>query len=222
MTVSPLELNRKILQLNSDLESGDADVQTIALAALAVATAAVSLAAPPTEVSISESGPVNEGIWQYADTNGDGTGTKEAIGNYSLGEGIFFITPPAGQIYRINRMLISIEDGVNSVRWDRYGGQAALGTGVVVRMRRGSTLVKEFTNGIPVTKNALWGANCYDAEAKVVGGGNDFFQARWTFGKSGTPVRLVGDEGDKLEVVFNDNLSAITSHLFKFDGEIES
>ena len=35
-------------------------------------------------------------VFQFLDTNGNGTGTVDATGDYSAGEEIFYISPPAG------------------------------------------------------------------------------------------------------------------------------
>ena len=50
-------------------------------------------------------------LFRYLDTDGDGTGTKDASVDYSGSpETELFIAPPSGKIYTINQMLISIVD----------------------------------------------------------------------------------------------------------------
>ena len=64
-------------------------------------------------VSISSTGTQKSLLARYLDTNGDGTGTKTAVGEYhDAGDGqeIFYIQPPAGTIYRISRMIPFVED----------------------------------------------------------------------------------------------------------------
>jgi len=49
------------------------------------------------------------GIYRYMDTNGDGTGTKSAVGNY-VTPTRFFIQPPDGEVYHLKRAMISVRD----------------------------------------------------------------------------------------------------------------
>lgn len=160
-------------------------------------------------------------LHRYLDTNGDGTGTKNAIGDYSSAEEIFYIQPPTGIVYRLSRMLVGIEDAL--INWGFYGGLAALTEGIVVRVSNDSGVITDLTDAMPIKKNAQWGENCFDADLKAApGAGNDFFQVRWSFFWSGQILRLDGDKNERLEVVLNDSFVGIVDHTFKVDGEIEN
>ena len=174
----------------------------------------------PLPVSNSSAGSQRTTLHRYLDTVGDGSGTKNANGNYSGAEEIFFIEPPAATIYRITRLIVTIEDG-NGMTWDGYGNLAALTNGIEVQTKGDSGVIVDLTDNVPVKYNVMWGANCYDAELKSTGAGNDFFQVRWTFAKAGQVLRLDGDTNDRLEVVFNDSFVGLVSHYFKVDGYIE-
>lgn len=158
---------------------------------------------------------------RYLDTNGDGTGTKNAIGDYSSAEEIFYLQPPTGIVYRVARILVGIEDA--ALDWDFYGGMTALTNGVVLRISDDSGVITDLTDGVPVKKNANWGENCFDAELKEApGAGNDFFQARWSYWKSGQVLRLEGTANERIEAVLNDSFTGLVNHTFKVEGEIES
>jgi len=82
-------------------------------------------------VSVGNSGPVNESVDRFLDTNGDGTGTKSATGNYAESPVSFFIQPPAGEVFRLNRMLVHIEDS-GTFDSGSYGNGITLTNGITV------------------------------------------------------------------------------------------
>lgn len=212
MTVSPLELNRKILQLNDDLDAGDASNETLAKSALVLAASATALAA-----ALAEDMEYKEGVWKYMRNS---LGIHDAIADYSTLLGDFAIFPPDNVVYDIERLIVSVQCAANSFRFDRYGGITALGTGIRVYHKRDGVIVKELTDNVPIKTSAGWGNNCFDDEPRIVGAGTDFFQVRWTFGKSGTPLRLDGSQKEKLEVLLKDDMTGLVSQTFKVDGKI--
>lgn len=176
-------------------------------------------------VTIGKSGAVNQKLQRFLDTNGDGTGTKNAAVDYSSGEEIFFIKPAASTIFRITRLLISIHCGSGST-WGEFGNLAALGTGIEIRHQNDSGTVLDCTDQVLITTNAGIGFHCYDTQLMNAGTGDDFVAGRWSFGgddKSGAPIRLDGDDADneRLEVVLNDNFSTFTAMYFKINGYVE-
>ena len=180
-----------------------------------------------TDVSASNplptTGVTHTPLFRYLDTVGDGTGTKDAIGNYSGAEEEFFIAPPAGTVYQINRLIVEVRDG-NGMRAEHYGTLgAALTNGIEVQTRTGvSTTVIDLSDGLPITTNAEWGGLCFDAEVKAWGAGDDFLLVRWTFASSGGNIRLDGDSGERLAVILNDDLTGLGSHTFMAQGYIVS
>ena len=149
--------------------------------------------------------------------NGDGTGTKNAIGDYSSGQN-FFIAPPAGSIYTITRMIVQIRDaGVFTA--DKYGFISELSTGISVLLLDDddNTLV-DLTDGLPVTCNADWGRLCHDVTHMDWGAGDEFISARWTFSKFGRPIQLHGDSGQKFAVHLEDDMTGLVDHLFTVQG----
>ncbi len=159
--------------------------------------------------------------YRFLDINGDGTGTDNAIGNYSGAEEIFYIQPPAGTVYRIARMIVNIEDGP-TMRAEHYGALGtALAVGVVLRVSDDSGVIMDITDDIPVTTNAQWAAMCFDIDLKEWGAGDELLAVRWTFTKAGQFIRLDGDNNERLEIVLNDDLTGLVAHRFFIQGYVE-
>ena len=157
-------------------------------------------------------------LFRLLDTNGDGTGTKNANGNYSGAADDFYIQPPAGETYVLYRMLVFIEDGTSAFSADNYGGTAsALTTGVKVLVTDSSdTTIVDLLDNVPVKSNAQWNALCYDAQFVSYGTGNKYLVVRWTFERSGVPIVLTDQQ--KLKVTVNDDLSGLDTHHFRVQG----
>ena len=155
-------------------------------------------------------------IYRYLDTNFDGTGTKNAIGNYSGAVEAFGITPPSGEVYKITRMIVSVRDG-NGFSAADYGNITnGLTNGISVYQVKGSLILNDLTDGVPIQTNAGWGTVCYDVDVKTWGVGEESLLVRWTFAKSGRPLTL--GFGESLEVRLNDDLSDLSSHTFMVQG----
>jgi hypothetical protein len=171
--------------------------------------------------SVDSAGPQRTLLSRFLDTNGDGSGTKNANGNYSAAEEIFYIQPGAAQVFRIARMLVTIED-TNGMSATDYGNiTSGLSTGVEIRVQDDSGTLVDLTDGLPVTNNAGWGSFCYDVDLKTWSTGNELLLVRWTFTKSGQYIRLRGANNERLEVVLNDQLTGLVGHYFLVQGYIE-
>jgi len=158
-------------------------------------------------------------IYRYLDTNGDGTGTKSAIGNYSSSATSFMIKPPDNYIYYLQRMIVMIEDG-GAVDSGAYGNNITLTNGIHIHKSNDDGVILDFTDEFPIKTNADWGKLCYDVHNVNFGLGNEFVNVRWTFAKSGAPLKIDGNRGEKFEVILNDNFSGLVSHTFNVQGTI--
>ena len=74
-------------------------------------------------------------ISRFLDTNGNGTGTKNANGNYSGAAEIFYIQPPAGSRYQINRLIVEVEDAAGMIATE-YGSSPLEQPALQTRTRR--------------------------------------------------------------------------------------
>jgi len=155
-------------------------------------------------------------IFGYLDTNGDKTGTNNAIGNYSEFSEEFFIQPPAGAVWAIERLIISIHGACGR---PGYGSELPLANGITMKTTTstGDTLLN-LTNGVPIKDEMAWGALCFDVSHKNTGEDLTWVFARWTFGKSGLPIVLRDQE--RLVVTLSDNMSHLTEHRFQAQGAI--
>lgn len=158
-------------------------------------------------------------LFRFLDTNGDGTGTKNVIGDYDATPTTFFITPPVGGTYHLHRMIIQLED--NAVVWnaEHYGGaQTALVNGFYLEV---SSSVPsrdiDLMDGGVINANGDYGRYCYDVNLTDFGIGNYFFDIRWSFDKSGAPLVLKGGQ-DTLKIDFTDDFTSLVSHTFVVQG----
>jgi hypothetical protein len=155
-------------------------------------------------------------IFRYLDTQGDGFGVKNAIGDYGSGQGFYISPGTAGEQFELHRVLVYIEDDNNNFTLANYGGAGALSNGIVPRVvwRDGTTF--NLSDGVPVKNNSGWGELCYDWTMTTYPAGNNFFHARWTFARSGWPVVL--NTGDRLEFLMQDDMSDLLVHRFLVQG----
>ena len=155
-------------------------------------------------------------ISRFADTNGDGTGTFEAIGNYSGGATDFWIEPPAGEYWHIFRLIVELRD-TGSFRAEYYGAGAALTNGIKI-IHEVSAVENDLTAQSSIKNNAQWASYCYDINNINFGAGDDFMVARWTFANAGTALELFGDTDDKIIVRLNDDFTGLNAHRFLIQG----
>ncbi len=165
-------------------------------------------------------GPVRSYVCRFMDTVGDGTGEKNAIGDYSSAEQIFFIQPSDIGTLRITRLMISIEDA-GPIDAGAYGNGIDLVNGIQLQVRDNSGVLNDLTDGVPIFTNAHWGRYTYDIKESSFGMGANYVLARWSFIKSGITIRLQGVENERLTMVLNDDFSGLVSHRFLVQGFFE-
>lgn len=166
--------------------------------------------------SAEDRGPVHGSpFFRFLDDNGDGTGTKNANGDFSGALEEFFIQPAAGQEFWIMRLIVQIRQSA-VLRAERYIPLAALVNGIAIQKLAGAAVLNDLTDGLPVMAIADWGRNCFDQFPSSFGAGDNYFECRWTFANSGLPVRLL--PGQRLAARLNDNFTTLVTHTFKVDG----
>lgn len=156
-------------------------------------------------------------LFRFLDTNGDGTGTKNANGNYSVTADDFFIQPAAGEVFVLNRLIVELRDS-QGIQAEEYGNLgSALSNGINIKVTDSSDVeILDLTDGLPVTTNAAWGRMSYDVDVKSWGAGDEVLLCRWTFGASGRPLILKDQQ--KFKVTLNDNLTGLVAHYFMVQG----
>ena len=170
-------------------------------------------------VPVVEAFPQQLPFVRHLDTAGNGTGTKNANGNYSgsVGTEIFYIQPASGVVFQIRRLIAVVVDGTggNDTEYGNLG--AALTAGVTVRVQDGSGTILDLTDGDPVAANRDW-YRIADVTIAAFALSNDVLQAVWDFSPR---LRLEGGSSERLEVVLNDDLTGLTEHYFIVHGFTE-
>lgn len=133
------------------------------------------------------------------------------------------LTPASGVVYRLTRLIISMESTAG-MRWDEYGDiTSGLSTGIALDTYDtvGATVIHDLLDGVPVKTNAGWGEHCYNTNLLTAGAGTDFFHAEWDFEHGEEPIRLDGTLNQQLRAVCADDFSNLTNHYIKVEGYIE-
>lgn len=155
-------------------------------------------------------------LFRYLDTDGDGTGTKNAIGDYSSAATDFYIQPPAGKIYTIERMLVYIQD-TGAFDAEKYGNAVTLTNGVSVSLTTSADVeILDLVDQIPIKTNSGWARQCFDVQVNSWGTGDETLIGRWTFSKTGSPLVLTDQK--KFKVTLNDSFAALVAHYFQVQG----
>lgn len=120
--------------------------------------------------------------------------------------------------YLIERMMTKIEDG-GIWATNKYGSLTALTTGIdVCVLDPDDVVIMNLIDGLRIQTTPGWQRYCYDGQLVQFPGGDDYFVNRWTFAKHGAPILLKPDY--KLRVIINDDLTALSTHLFCVEGTI--
>lgn len=159
-------------------------------------------------------------LYRFLDTNGDGSGSINGAVDGSVTPVTLKIKPGVGEGYHIYRMIIHIRSGRVGFDADSYGNLNALTNGIEINIHNSAddSVMVRLCGGFHVRNNAQWGRLCYDviADDFGFGFGDRFVTVRWTFSKSGQPLKLSEDE--YLAVTISDNLSNLTEHSFMAQG----
>lgn len=146
-------------------------------------------------------------------SNGDGNGTTNWNGDYSVTPGRAYYAPGAGEVRLCARLIIELEDAPN-MRAEHYGTTGApLANGITIAYQSQGE-AEQLLTPEAIVKNGDWLALCYEARIAAWGAGNEILAASLCMLADGVPIYLDGDEGDYLEVNLNDDLSGLVEHRF--------
>jgi hypothetical protein len=131
----------------------------------------------------------------------------------------YIIQPPTDETWHILRMLISITDDTNTaMTYAVFGNIAALTNGVVVRRDNNGTHMT-LTNW---KKNADFIEDAYDWDPNITSPANEYgMKVRWTLEKAGSYVKLIGSTNDHIEILIQDDLTALDDFQIKLQGHKE-
>ncbi len=171
------------------------------------------------EHSVKNTGSQKVLLSKTLDTIGNGTGTANMGVDGSGSPVAFKITPGAGEIYRISRLIFAIRDSgsFDSGGWGSNGG-SPLTNGMLFHTTQNSTM----TVLEPAVKSHYdLAALCHDISHNSWGSGDEFLTARWTFIKFGQYMRLDGDTGDNFVVTVRDDLTHLVDQVVTIQGYVE-
>lgn len=159
-------------------------------------------------------------LYQHLTTAGDGTGTFEAIEDYSgggLGATDFFIEPGANEIFAIETITIAIEDNAK-ISADKYGGITALTEGIAITIENDSGVVLDITTNAKIKTNTGWASYFDSMNTHTFGTGNELVIVYWKVSDTGRSILLDGNANEKLIFELNDDFSSLVSHTFFAHG----
>lgn len=161
-------------------------------------------------------------VTTFLDTNGDGTGTIDATGDYSLAADDFYYTVPSETELELIGMSILIRDGAK-FQLGGYGASATtLANGIQVIVydaAQDQELV--IAGGQTINSNSDWLGICVSAEVvATTGGGGGGAETVWAIkmrcGNDKHPLIL--EAGDKFIVRLNDSFAHLDDHKFFLQG----
>lgn len=186
-----LEAGHGVVAGNGIMLSQGADFSQFLV--LSVATNTITLDSPVDKVYKTQATCTRNTI----DMRVDGSSTAE----------VFQVAPIAGQVWDITRIILVMESTANAMDFTGFGSLTALTSGCVLRREDGNrkNLFNWKSNGDFINRSFD-----NDFQAKTGGGGSGF-TARATYGgqsKRGVTIRLNGTDGESLQNVIQDAISA--------------
>lgn len=158
----------------------------------------------------------------FLDTNGDGTGVKNAIGNYSATPTDFKYIRPKGHEGNLflTSLVIHLQSPVK-INAQGYGASMfPLINGIQIFIEdEFAVMTRSLTTGIPVKTNSDW--NRYGGKTKVdpYNGGDYFFKATFRAIPPTKPVFLAPEHS--IGMTLNDDFTGLISHTFCVEGAFE-
>lgn len=158
-------------------------------------------------------------IRQFLDTDGDGTGTINANGNYSVTADDFYIVDAQRQLV-IDHLHLFIEDA-GAAASDEYGNTgAALTNGIkLLHLDAGGNIIQDLLGGHVVKTNGQWAQFTNSLDRSSWSGTNDFISGEISFSDYGH-LGLFLPKGTSLVVRVNDDLSGLVRHTFFAYGSV--
>ena len=156
---------------------------------------------------------------QLLDTVGDGSGTTDMTRSTTT---IYKVVPGATEQFRLARINVYIEEGVNE-KFDAalYGSTQAIdSTGIVISIDDGDGLIETLTP-FPITQIGHWDllAGVDMKFTNFPSGAADYCGVRWSFNKH-IPGGLIidGSRGEFLKFLVQGDLSDLVDHRAQVQG----
>lgn len=162
---------------------------------------------------------VNVPLFRYLDTVGNGSGTKNATGDYSGAAERFLIAPALDEIFLVEHLILVLEAEatLDNSSFGRF--VLPLTNGIFFRVRDlNDTVVTDLTDGVPVKTTFDFAKYGIDARYHAFGEANDQWVVKWDLVDSGQPLILDGraDYRHNLNMELNDDFSSDVVTLSAF------
>lgn len=165
-------------------------------------------------------------LFRFLDTVGNGTGTKNAIGNYGTpNPPEQFLINPGSSVYVITSLIIHIADtGLLSA--GGYGAGSSLSNGISIAVHNATSSTNNIiTDMINIKTNGDFGRYCCNVDVSAFGTGLNYVNARFDFTKTGSAIRLapnsISSPSVSLRVTLTDDFTGLIEHYFYVKGYIE-
>lgn len=133
---------------------------------------------------------------------------------------VHWIQPAADEVWEIHRIIINIRDA-GTVNASTFGALGALTNGCKLQVLKGtaSNIVKlDLLDGTTIKDNGDLARYCYDMTITSATAGDKLVSARWTFAKSGDPIKLVGSVGERLVFTTQDATTGLSEFTVMAQG----
>lgn len=141
-----------------------------------------------------------------------------AIEDYSGAAVRYILAPAAGQLYRVKKLIITIQDDDGD--YNKYGNLSTLSNGVqLVKETSDGTLIQALLGGVAIKKAEDWDRVADEVRERQ--DGSDAIRSTVFEIVFETPVLLRADDSERLAVILNDNFSTLEGHTFFAEFEAQ-
>ena len=168
-------------------------------------------------------GVIDPPLLRLLDTVGDGSGTHDFIGNYSLVPTQAIIRPPDDQIFVLSEFTTQYSDA-GKFQQGVYGSlAAALTNGIIIgAYDRDNVLIFSLSNSDTIKTNDIWLHTGYETVLTEWGTATTTtLTASLKTEQFGTAFQLDGNKGEYLKVTLQDDFTGLIDHTFLVKGFIK-
>jgi hypothetical protein len=162
---------------------------------------------------------VENQLYRFLDTVGDGTGTKTANADYSVTAAKFRIKAPVNKHYVLYTMTVHIEDNAALTLLGYGASVGPLSNGIDVYIADANENdIFNLTDDVKIKSNPQWMRVAGLGVIHNYGGASEHLTLSWDFERSGSA--LVLRPSQSLVVALNDDFSHLTGHTFFINGHL--
>ncbi len=162
-------------------------------------------------------------FFRLLDDVGDGSGTNNAVGDYSSVAKTFKLIPAANEVIVVRHIIVHIGDNA-AFAPTNYGGLAARANGYDIKVTASNMANESLIAGDVelITQNddfLHWGPNALQI-VNFTGGVDSLVATLDLINNFGMELVLDGSQGHKIEITLNDSFVGIVDHHFIVHGRV--